>query len=119
MQNKRSLGNEKEELAAHYLTEQGAQILEKNFYFHGGELDIVAKDGEYLCFIEVKYRKSRAYGSPEEAVTPAKQRRIVQGAKVFLYRNHYPSEVPCRFDVISIYNDEITWIRDAFGVNGW
>lgn len=119
MQNKRSLGTEKEELAAAYLTEQGAAVLTKNFYFRGGELDIVAKDGEYLCFVEVKYRKSKAYGFPEEAVTSEKQRKIIQGAKVFLYQKRYPANTPCRFDVISIYNEEITWIKDAFAVSGW
>ncbi len=98
---------------------QGAQILEQNFYFHGGELDIVAKDDEYLCFIEVKYRKNQNFGSPEEAVTLAKQRKILQGARRYLYQNHLPSDTPCRFDVISIYNEEISWIKNAFAVSGW
>lgn len=119
MQNKRSVGMAKEDLAVAYLTEQGAVLLARNFYFQGGEIDLVAKDGEYVCFVEVKYRKSRLFGTPEEAVTPAKQRKIIQGAKLFLYRNHYPEETPCRFDVISIFKDEIHWIKDAFRVNGW
>ena len=119
MLNKRSLGTEKEELAIKYLEEQGAAVLEKNFYFHGGELDLVVKDGEYICFIEVKYRKNKAFGLPEEAVTKAKQKKIIQGAKVFLYQKHYSSETPCRFDVISIYQEEITWLKDAFGINAW
>ena len=72
MENKRSVGQEKEMLAVEYLKEQGADILAQNFYFRGGELDIVAKDGEYLCFIEVKYRKNTSYGAAEEAVTAAK-----------------------------------------------
>lgn len=117
MQNKRSVGAAKEEQAAAYLQEQGATLLAKNFYFRGGELDLVAKDGEYVCFIEVKYRKSRAYGFPEEAVTAAKQRKIIQGAKLFLYQNHYPADTPCRFDVISVYQEEITWMKDAFRLN--
>lgn len=119
MQNKRSLGTEKEELAAAYITEQGAALLSKNFYFRGGELDLVAKDGEYVCFIEVKYRKNRNYGFPEEAVTVAKQRKMLQGARVFLYQNKYPADTPCRFDVISIYKEEITWIKDAFTLGSW
>lgn len=114
MQNKRSLGSEKEELATKFLTERGVEVLTKNFYFHGGELDLIAKDGEYVCFIEVKYRKSTRYGFPEEAVTVSKQRKILQGARVYLYQNHYPTDTPCRFDVISIYNEEINWIQDAF-----
>ena len=116
MENKRKLGNEKEELAAAYLKEQGVQMLDKNFYFHGGELDLVAKDGEYLCFIEVKYRRNSRFGSPEAAVTTAKQRKIIHGAKVYLYQKRYPEETPCRFDVVSICREEIRWIPDAFSV---
>ena len=118
MLNKRSLGTEKEELAITYLREQGAAVLATNFYFHGGELDLIVKDGEYICFVEVKYRKTNVYGFPEEAVTKAKQKKIIQGARVFLYQNRYPSDTPCRFDVISIYKDEITWIKDAFYLGG-
>ncbi len=114
MQNNRSLGTEKEALAIKFLEEQGVNVLAKNFYFRGGELDLIVKDGEYICFVEVKYRKSKSYGFPEEAVTATKQRKIIQGAKVFLYQNHYSTDTPCRFDVISIYQDEITWIKDAF-----
>lgn len=114
MENKRNLGTQKEELAASYLQEQGAEILAKNFYFHGGELDLVVKDGEYLCFVEVKYRKNTRYGYPEEAVTPAKQRKILQGARVFMYQKHLPMDTPCRFDVVSIYQEKITWIQNAF-----
>ena len=69
MQNKRSLGNEKEQLAVDYLTEQGAKLLAKNFYFHGGEIDVVARDGDYICFIEVKYRKSNQVGTPVLSVS--------------------------------------------------
>ena len=114
MENKRSLGAEKEELAMEYLKEQGVKLLAKNFYFRGGELDLIVKDGEYVCFIEVKYRKSLSYGYPEEAVTLAKQKKILQGARFFLYQNHFPAETPCRFDVISIYKEEISWVKNAF-----
>lgn len=119
MLNKRSLGTEKEELAVRYLEEQGATVLAKNFYFRGGELDLVIKDGEYVCFVEVKYRKNMSYGTPEAAVTTAKQRKIILGARMFLYQNHYGSDTPCRFDVISIYQEEISWIKDAFYLGGW
>ena len=114
MQNKRSLGSEKEFLAVSYLTGQKAEILAKNFYFHGGEIDLIAKDGEYLCFIEVKYRKNNGFGTPEEAVTFSKQKKIIHGARVYLYQNRYPADTPCRFDVISVFGQEITWIKNAF-----
>lgn len=119
MQSKRSLGTEKEELAVTYLKEQGAELLARNFYFRGGEIDLIAVDGEYVCFIEVKYRKNTSFGAPEEAVTTAKQKKMIQGANVFLYKNKYSADTPCRFDVISIYKEEITWIKDAFGLGGW
>ena len=114
MQNKRSLGSEKELLAVSYLTEQKAKILARNFYFHGGEIDLIVKDGEYVCFVEVKYRKSSSFGTPEEAVTCSKQKKMIQGARVYLYQNHYPTDTPCRFDVISVFGQEITWIKNAF-----
>ncbi|MBO5176084.1 MAG: YraN family protein [Lachnospiraceae bacterium] len=119
MQNRRSLGTEKEKLAVRYLEEQGATVLAKNFYFRGGELDLIIKDGEYVCFVEVKYRKSMSFGTPEAAVTTAKQRKIIHGARLFLYQNHYGSDTPCRFDVISVYQEEITWIKNAFELNTW
>ena len=119
MQNKRSLGSEKEKQALEYLLEQKVEILSQNFYFHGGEIDLIAKDGEYVCFIEVKYRKSNRFGVPEEAVTPSKQKKIIQGARVYLYKNRYPTDTPCRFDVISVFGQDITWIKDAFALGGW
>ena len=119
MQNKRSLGSEKEQLAVSYLMEQNAEILARNFYFRGGEIDLIAKDGEYVCFIEVKYRKSHHFGTPEEAVTLSKQKKIIQGARVYLYQNRYPTDTPCRFDVISVFGQEITWIKDAFSLTNW
>lgn len=119
MQNKRSLGTEKEELAVAYLKEQYAEILDRNFYFRGGEIDLIAKDGEYVCFIEVKYRKSDRFGTPEDAVTVSKQKKIIMGAKYYLYQKRYSQDTPCRFDVISISGQEIVWIKDAFALTGW
>ena len=119
MQNKRSLGSEKEQQALDYLTEHNVKILDKNYYFRGGEIDLIVQDGEYVCFIEVKYRKSNNFGAPEEAVTLSKQKKIIQGAKVYLYLNRYPTDTPCRFDVISVSGQEIKWIKDAFAVAGW
>jgi len=116
MQNKRSLGREKEELAAEYLNGQGAKILDRNYYFSGGEIDLIAKDGEYLCFIEVKYRKGSSFGFPEEAVTYAKQKKILKGARFYLYQNHLREDTPCRFDVVSFCGEEMNWIKNAFTV---
>ena len=115
MENKRKTGFRKETAAAEYLTAQGLKIIERNFYFPGGELDLIAKDGEWLCFIEVKYRTSDRFGTPEEAVTAAKQKKLILGARQYLCRRRIPADTPCRFDVVSILGEKITWIPDAFG----
>lgn len=116
--NKRSLGSEKERIAAEYLKEQGYCILEMNFRCRQGEIDLIARDGRYLVFIEVKYRTDGRAGAPEEAVSRAKQRTILQVAKYYLYRHRLPESTPCRFDVVGITGEKIRLIRDAFGVNG-
>ena len=116
MANNRGLGTKKEQLAADYLTSQGVVILEKNFYFRGGEIDLIGKDGEYICFIEVKYRTSTQYGLPEDAVTWAKQKKIILGSKRYLYQQKLSQDIPCRFDIVSIYRENITWIRNAFAL---
>lgn len=116
--NKRSLGSEKEQIAAEYLKKQGYRILEMNFRCRQGEIDLIGCDGKYLVFIEVKYRTDGRAGAPEESVTRAKQRTILQVAKYYLYRHRLSECTPCRFDVVGIVGDEIRLIRDAFGVNG-
>ena len=114
MENKRKVGAEKEALAVQFLKEQGMQILDRNYYFAGGELDIIALDGEYLVFIEVKYRKDTMYGFPAEAVTKAKQKKLIFGANRYRYEHRISFDKPCRFDVIAICGEEITRIENAF-----
>lgn len=112
--NKRSLGKEKEKLAEHYLEAKGYRILERNFYARGGELDLIAKDAEYLVFIEVKYRSADSKGHPLEAVDFRKQNKIRFAAQYYMYKNQLPEDTPCRFDVVSILGEEITLVKDAF-----
>lgn len=114
--NKRTLGNEKEAVAAQYLSEIGYRILTRNFYTRTGEIDLVAQEEGYLVFIEVKYRKNCGSGYPEEAVTPAKQRTIIQTARYYMLTNGYPETMPCRFDVVAITGKKIRLIKNAFGV---
>ena len=113
-QNKRETGSRHEEQAAAYLTGRGYRILEQNYRCRLGELDLIARDGRYLVFIEVKYRSSGRSGDPAEAVNPAKQGRIIRTARYYLMKQGYGTETPCRFDVVSILGDEIRLIRDAF-----
>ena len=76
MQNRRQIGTEEEALAAVFLKAQGYEILEQNFRCRLGEIDIIARDGSALVFIEVKYRRNAAYGTPAEAVNLRKQQKI-------------------------------------------
>ena len=71
-----SFGREGERIAVDYLTEKGYRILRRNYRFGRGEIDIIAQDGTELVFVEVKTRRTSAFGEPEEAVTPKKQSQI-------------------------------------------
>jgi putative endonuclease len=90
-----------EELAVNYLRERGFVILERNFRCKGGEVDIVAREGGTLVFVEVKTRRSSAYGVPQLAVTAFKQRQIARAAQFWLARNHKVGSA-ARFDVLAI-----------------
>ncbi|WP_415067740.1 YraN family protein [Lacrimispora sp.] len=114
MKNSRQVGNQFEEMAASYLQGAGYEILERNYRDRLGEIDIVARDGRYLVFIEVKYRTSSEKGDPAEAVHSRKQRRIRNGARGYLYCHGLGEDVACRFDVVAILGHEIRLIQDAF-----
>ena len=112
--NKRTTGSKYEEVAADWLRKNGLVILAQNFRCRIGEIDLVAKDGETLVFVEVKYRKNSALGYPEEAVSFMKQRKIIKTAQFYLCRFGYSSDQPCRFDIIAIEGDSIRHIENAF-----
>ncbi len=113
----RNRGTQGEELACHYLQRAGYTILERNFRFCRGEIDIVATDGEYLVFCEVKLRDSDEYGPPEYSITSDKQRTIRRVAKGYLFAKKI-REHACRFDVITIRVDGtravLNHLRNAF-----
>jgi len=96
-----SLGRTGEEAAVRYLKSKRYTIIDRRFRFLRGEIDIIAYDRETLVFAEVKSRSSRAFGFPEESVTPAKQAQIRKIARCYLAR-HRLEAMPCRFDVISV-----------------
>lgn len=112
--NTRKIGADYEEKAAAYLEKNGYRILERNFRCRTGEIDLVARDGRYLVFVEVKYRANAALGSALEAVGPRKQAVIRQTAAYYMLLHHLPSDTPCRFDVAGITGEEIVLIRNAF-----
>lgn len=100
-QHNRALGAEGEELAVAFLESLGYCIVERNFRFRGGEVDIVARDRQVLVFVEVKTRKTASYGPPQLAVTSFKQRQISKAALVWLAKNRSLDQA-ARFDVIAI-----------------
>lgn len=108
-----ALGIYGEKLALKYLKKQKYKILEKNFRCALGEIDIVAKDGEFLVFIEVKTRSSNAFGEPMEAVDFYKQRKLSKLA-VYYQKLKRKLDVPVRFDVVDIVGEQITLIKSAF-----
>ncbi|MCI4445200.1 MAG: YraN family protein [Candidatus Aminicenantes bacterium] len=94
-----------EELAANYLQNKGYEILQKHFYFHHTEIDLIARDGNYLVFVEVKTRSSADFGRPEESLTERKKHYLRRAAEGYLYLNNL-YHLDCRFDVISISFDQ-------------
>jgi putative endonuclease len=118
---RRVLGSRGERAAARYLRGQGLRVLARNVRAGGGELDLIARDGDTLVFVEVKTRRG---GDPAEAVTPAKQATLTRAALAFLKR-HRLLEQRCRFDVVAIVWDDarpgrprIQHLRDAFPARG-
>ena len=114
---RRRLGEIGETLAARYLATRGWQIVDRNVRFREGEIDIVAARGGILAFIEVKTRRSAAFGAPAEAVTWRKQRRIRALATRYLAERH-PRARAVRFDVVDIARNRggflVTHLEDAF-----
>jgi putative endonuclease len=116
----RLLGDRGERMAARFLRRQGMRILMRGYTAHHGEIDLIARDGDTLVFVEVKTRRQ---GVPAEAVTPEKQRRITLAALHFL-REHGLLEQRCRFDIVAIdWPDDrreprIDHIRNAFEAVG-
>lgn len=100
-QESRLLGRWGETLAANYLREKGFQILDAGWRCRFGEIDLIAADREYLCFVEVKLRKSAAYGSAGAFVDRRKQEKLRLTAQMYLSMR--PTRLQPRFDVVEIY----------------
>lgn len=112
----RARGRSAEADGVEYLRTQGFDIVERNVQYRAGEIDVVAREGETLCFVEIKARASDRFGEAIWAVTRRKQRQITAAAALFLAENPYHG--PCRFDVLAMDGEDGGWryslIRDAF-----
>ncbi|MDO4547367.1 MAG: YraN family protein [Clostridia bacterium] len=109
----RKYGNVGEMMARAYLRLHAARIIARNYSCPFGELDIVAQFEGRICFVEVKRRSSRNYGSPAQAVDRRKAQRIVKCAMYFL-KSRGMTGSPMRFDVVQIDKFKIKYIRGAF-----
>ena len=112
--NKREIGSKYERIAREYLIKNDYNVIETNFRCKIGEIDIIAKNENYLCFIEVKYRDKDSLAKGLYAVDKNKQKKIYNVAKYYMLINYISDDTACRFDVISIDGDEITLIKNAF-----
>jgi putative endonuclease len=101
---RQGLGRRGEELAAECLTGKGYEVLVRNWRCEAGELDLVARDDDCLAFVEVRTRRGRAMGLPEESITPAKQARLITLAEAYIQAEDWRGD--WRLDVVAIEMDE-------------
>ncbi len=101
MMKKREIGDRGEAMAVKKLKRMGYKIVERNFAAKCGEIDIIALDGEYIVFVEVRVRNNSSYGSGAETVDVYKQKKIIKTAMYYLQAND-ALDMPARFDVVSI-----------------
>jgi putative endonuclease len=108
-------GEAAEALACDYLRGRGLVVAERNYRCRFGEIDVVAREGDTLVFVEVRRRRSEAFGGAAASITPAKRSRLIAAARHYLAR--LESVPPCRFDALLIRGEpaRIEWIRNAFG----
>ena len=108
-----------EDRARIYLEHRGLSLLAQNFRGRRGEIDLVMREGDSICFVEVKYRESLAYGGAASAIPREKQRKIVETALLFLASHPDLAGLAPRFDALLIQgrsdgSEDIDWIRNAF-----
>ena len=96
-----------------FLKQQGLYIKARNFRCRSGEIDLIARDGRYLVFVEVKYRHTSGSGGASAAVNYKKQKMISRASLFYLVRYGYPEDTPCRFDVVAIDGQNIQWIKNC------
>lgn len=101
---RRDLGKRGEDLAAQHLAGKGYEILVRNWRCESGELDLVAADGDCLAFVEVRARRGRALGSPEESITRAKQAKLASLAEAYVQAHEWAGDY--RIDVVALEYDK-------------
>jgi putative endonuclease len=117
-----STGREAEEWVCAYLRERGMEIVKRNFRARGGEIDLIAREGDVLAFVEVRFRTEDGHGLPEESVGSAKRKRITAAARAYLSTISPDSWREARFDVAALDGSgaapAIRYYRAAFDARG-
>lgn len=113
------LGRAGEDYAVEFLAERGFEILARNYRCGRNEIDLIAKRGNIISFVEVKTRRTAAFGHPTAAITTSKQREIAKAAECYIHAAHHPDAL-YRFDVVAISFANgiptIEFIEDAFRI---
>jgi len=115
--NSRAFGLEGERMAAEFLAGQGFEILERNYRAgRHGEIDLIAKKGEILLFVEVKSRRGAVYGGPLYSISARKKKALRSAASQYLavHPQHHSRGTLCRFDMISFESGALSWVEDIF-----
>jgi len=115
---RKKLGRRGEKAALHFLKNHGYQILEHSYRCKVGEIDIVAREGTELVFVEVKTRRSLSFGLPVESISRQKRKKLTQLALSYL-GHHKLDNIPCRFDVVGVLLEkdkivQIKLVKNAF-----
>lgn len=121
MKNSKEIGAWAEQLACRHVQGQGWHIIARNFHCRGGELDVVAQKGRCLAFIEVKYRRSNAYGGVLASINKRKRQRLIRAAQVFLQTQPQFRSYQGRFDLVAIYGRpeqqlKLQWLPSIFSL---
>jgi putative endonuclease len=114
LSDKQRQGQRWELAALAHLQRHGLVLVEANFQCKLGEIDLIMRDADTLVFVEVRQRAGSAHGGAAASITPAKIRRLVRAAQLYLLR--FPEMPPCRFDVVAIDAGQLEWLRNVIEV---
>jgi putative endonuclease len=114
LSDKQRQGRQGEQRALDYLRRHGLKLVEENFSCKAGEIDLIMRDGNTVVFVEVRQRSGMAPVMAAESISPAKIRRIVRAAQLYLMR--FPEMPACRIDVVAIDGAALEWLRNAVEV---
>ena len=113
----RAVGDQAEDRALRHLQEHGLELAARNYHTRRGELDLVMTDRNCLVFVEVRERNNRQFGGAAESISPAKVRKLAFAAERFRQAHQALANMPCRFDIVCIENNELQWTPHAFTVD--